>query len=155
MEFDGEVINFNIFEEKRYLSDVHSLNFMDIVQPLTEECFEFTNHDFLELVLNRKFDKNSVNNIVEKFKLDDELLGIVEFMNDKNNIMFNEMGILRKVKFQELEEFQNKAFENSCIYKNKTTTFQDKYFSSKSVEIGQKVLLYASHIKGFSGKLRS
>ena len=31
MEFDGEIINFNIFEENRYPSDVYSLNFMDIV----------------------------------------------------------------------------------------------------------------------------
>nr|KAJ0185692.1 hypothetical protein LSAT_V11C900456490 [Lactuca sativa] len=103
MEFDGEVININIFEDKR------------------------------------KFDKNSVKEVAGKFKLDDELLGIVEFMNDRKNIGFNEMGILRKVKFQELEEFQNKTFENSYIYKNKTKAFHEKYLSCKSFETSQKL----------------
>nr|KAJ0190445.1 hypothetical protein LSAT_V11C800437380 [Lactuca sativa] len=36
-----------------------------------------------ELVLNKKFDKNSVKKIADKFKLDDGLLGIMEFMDDK------------------------------------------------------------------------
>nr|KAJ0203812.1 hypothetical protein LSAT_V11C500279120 [Lactuca sativa] len=134
-EFDGEVINFNTFEEKRYPSDAHSLNFVDIIQPLTEECFELTNHDFLELVLNRKFDKNLVKEI-----LDDELLGIVAFMNDKKNMVLNKMGILWKVMFQELEEFRNKAFKNSYNYKNKTKAFYEKYISYKSFETGQKYM---------------
>nr|KAJ0215781.1 hypothetical protein LSAT_V11C300140050 [Lactuca sativa] len=148
MEFDGERRGTPVI--------VHSLNFVDIVQPLTEECLELTNHDFLELVLNRKFDKKkSVKEIVEKFKLDDELLGIMEVMNGKKNIGFNEMGILRKVRFQELEEFQNKTFENLYVYKNKNKAFHDKYLSRKSFETCQKVLLYDSHLKWFFGKLRS
>nr|KAJ0200209.1 hypothetical protein LSAT_V11C600302320 [Lactuca sativa] len=113
----------------RYPSDVQSLNFIDIVRPLTGKCFELTNHEFLELVLSRNFEKNSVKEIAKKFKLDDKLLGIVEFMNDKKNIEFNEMGTHRKLKFQKLEEFQNEAFENSHIYKDKTETFQNKYLS--------------------------
>ncbi|XP_023771715.2 mediator of RNA polymerase II transcription subunit 15-like [Lactuca sativa] len=63
MEFDGEVINFNIYEAMRYPSDVHCINFVDIIQPLTEKCFELTNHDLLELVLSRNFDNNSVKEI--------------------------------------------------------------------------------------------
>ena len=60
MEFDGEVINFNIYEAMRYPSDVHCINFVDIIQPLTEKCFELTNHDLLELVLSRNFDNTLV-----------------------------------------------------------------------------------------------
>lgn len=36
MEFDGEVINFSIYEAMRYPSDVHSHNFMDVIHPLTK-----------------------------------------------------------------------------------------------------------------------
>nr|KAJ0188563.1 hypothetical protein LSAT_V11C900456170 [Lactuca sativa] len=155
MEFDGEVINFNIFEEKRYPSDVHSLNFVDIVHPLTKECYELTNHDFLELALSRNFDKNIVKKIPEKFKLDNEMLGNVECLDEKKNMGFHEKGILRKAKFQELKELQNKPFKSSGIYKGKTKAFHDKYLSHKTFEIGQKVLLYESRLKWFSGKLRS
>ncbi|XP_042758122.1 uncharacterized protein LOC111902501 [Lactuca sativa] len=115
MEFDGEVINFNIIEEKRYPND----------------------------------------EIPEKLKLDKEMLVNVEFIDEKKNIRFHEMGIHQKLKIQELEEIKNEAFESSHIYKDKTKAFHDKYLSRKIFEIGQKVLLYDSRFKWFFGKLRS
>ncbi|XP_023748222.1 uncharacterized protein LOC111896464 [Lactuca sativa] len=69
MESDGEVINFNFYEARRYPSDVHCINFVDIIQPLTKKCFELTNHDLLELILSRNFDNNSVKEIAEKFQV--------------------------------------------------------------------------------------
>ncbi|KAL7599655.1 hypothetical protein Lser_V15G27121 [Lactuca serriola] len=115
MEFDGEVINFNIIEEKRYPND----------------------------------------EIPEKLKLDKEMLVNVEFIDEKKNIGFHEMGIHQKLKIQELEEIKNEAFESLHIYKDKTKAFHDKYLSRKIFEIGQKVLLYDSRFKWFFGKLWS
>ncbi|XP_023743058.2 uncharacterized protein LOC111891222 [Lactuca sativa] len=89
MELDGEVINFNIYEAMRYPGDVHCINFVDIIQPFTEKCFELTNHDLLELVLSRNFDSKSVKEIAENFKLDEELLEIVESMEEKKKIRYD------------------------------------------------------------------
>ncbi|XP_023746713.1 uncharacterized protein LOC111894850 [Lactuca sativa] len=93
MEFDGDVINFNIYEAMRYPSDVHCINFVDIIQPLTEKCFELTNHDLLELVLSRNFDNNSVKEIAENFKLDEELLEIVESMEEKKKMRYENSNV--------------------------------------------------------------
>nr|KAJ0197497.1 hypothetical protein LSAT_V11C700348970 [Lactuca sativa] len=95
---------------ERYPNDVHSLNFVDIVRPLNKECFELTNHDFLELALNKNFDKNLVREIPEKLKLDKEMLVNVEFIDEKKNMGFHEMGIHQKLKIQELEEIKNEEF---------------------------------------------
>nr|KAJ0188734.1 hypothetical protein LSAT_V11C900459020 [Lactuca sativa] len=35
MKFDGEVINFNIYDAMRYPDDVSTLNFIDVIEPLT------------------------------------------------------------------------------------------------------------------------
>ncbi|KAL7587997.1 hypothetical protein Lser_V15G36806 [Lactuca serriola] len=43
MEFDGEVINFNIYDAMRYADDVSALNFIDVIEPLSAEYFEITN----------------------------------------------------------------------------------------------------------------
>ena len=73
----------------------------------------------------------------------------------KLNMKMDEAGVQRKLEIQELEEIRNEAFESSRIYKDKTKAFHDNYLSRKTFEIGQKVLLYDSRLKWFSGKLQS
>ncbi|XP_042752687.1 uncharacterized protein LOC122195183 [Lactuca sativa] len=73
----------------------------------------------------------------------------------KLNMKIDEAGVHQKLEIQELEEIRNKAFESSRIYKDKTKAFHDKYLFRKTFEIGQKVLLYDSRLKWFSGKLLS
>ncbi|KAL7618639.1 hypothetical protein Lser_V15G00868 [Lactuca serriola] len=73
----------------------------------------------------------------------------------KLNMKIDDAGVHRKLEIQELEEIRNEAFESSRIYKDKTKAFHDNYLSRKTFEIGQKVLLYDSRLKWFSGKLQS
>ncbi|XP_031259010.1 uncharacterized protein LOC116117131 [Pistacia vera] len=62
----------------------------------------------------------------------------------------------RKLQLQELEEIRLEAYENSRIYKDKTTkVFHDKMIVRKHFVVGQKVLLYNSRLKLTPGKLRS
>ncbi|XP_023732206.1 uncharacterized protein LOC111880021 [Lactuca sativa] len=89
MEFDREVINFNIYEPIRYPSNIHCINFVDMIQPLTKKCFELTNHDSLELVLSMNFDNNLVKVIATNFKLDEEFLEIVEFMEERRKMRYD------------------------------------------------------------------
>ncbi|XP_052488051.1 uncharacterized protein LOC128041773 [Gossypium raimondii] len=61
----------------------------------------------------------------------------------------------RKLDIQKLKEIRNDAYENARIYKDKTKLFHDKRIAQKHFSVGQKVLLYNSVLKLFSGKLRS
>ncbi|KAK4381804.1 hypothetical protein Sango_2933000 [Sesamum angolense] len=71
------------------------------------------------------------------------------------NLAMDEAGEQRKLELQELEEIRNDAYENSKIYKEKAKAFHDRIISRKEFNIGQKVLLFHSKLKLFSGKLRS
>ena len=61
----------------------------------------------------------------------------------------------RKLQLNELEELRNYSYENSKIIKAKTKAFHDSRISRKILEIGQKILLYNSHLHLFPGKLKS
>nr|GLL31302.1 uncharacterized protein LOC109178455 [Ipomoea trifida] len=71
------------------------------------------------------------------------------------NMNIDESGLHRKLQLSELEEIRNEAYENSRIYKDKTKAFHDKMILRKEFSIGQKVLLFQSRLRLFSGKLRS
>ena len=64
-------------------------------------------------------------------------------------------GLNRKLQLNELEEIRNDAFESSRIFKARTKEFHDKHINKKSFEPGQKVWLFNSKLRLFSGKLRS
>ena len=64
-------------------------------------------------------------------------------------------GIARKLQLQELEEIRNDAYENARIYKDKNKSLHDQMITRKEFHVGDKVLLYHSHLKLFPGKLRS
>ena len=49
----------------------------------------------------------------------------------------------------------NDAYESARIYKEKAKVFHDKMISRKEFKVGQKVFLYHSRLRLFSGKLRS
>ncbi|KAM1590792.1 hypothetical protein ACFX1Z_034512 [Malus domestica] len=56
MEFDGEVINFNLFYSIKYPSDDHSCFSIDVFASLAQDHFEQLNDDALELVIARGMD---------------------------------------------------------------------------------------------------
>ncbi|XP_076914824.1 uncharacterized protein LOC143573953 [Bidens hawaiensis] len=76
MEFDGEVINFNIDDAIRYPSDVSSLNYIDVVEPIIDKCFELSNNGVSVLVLNKRIKEVASKEHNEKFKLGEELTEI-------------------------------------------------------------------------------
>ena len=64
-------------------------------------------------------------------------------------------GEKRLLQLSELDEFRNEAYENSCIYKEKTKAWHDKHITRKEFTVGQQVLLFNSRLKLFPGKLKS
>ena len=63
MEFDGEVIRFNIFEAMRYPSDVHSVFAMDDINTLVQDFFELSGNDSFEIAISKILRKMILRNM--------------------------------------------------------------------------------------------
>jgi len=59
------------------------------------------------------------------------------------------------LQLQELEEIRLEAYDNSLIYIGKAKAFHDAKLSRKEFQVGEKLLLFNSKLKLFSGKLNS
>nr|GEV77407.1 reverse transcriptase domain-containing protein [Tanacetum cinerariifolium] len=60
-----------------------------------------------------------------------------------------------KVQLNELNELPNQAYENSLIYKEKTKKIHDFKIKNHVFNIGDRVLLFKSRLKIFSGELKT
>nr|GEX42785.1 reverse transcriptase domain-containing protein [Tanacetum cinerariifolium] len=60
----------------------------------------------------------------------------------------------RKVQINELNELRDQAYENSLIYKEKSKRLHDSKINNRVFNIGDRVLLFNSRLKIFSGKLK-
>nr|GEY10814.1 reverse transcriptase domain-containing protein [Tanacetum cinerariifolium] len=61
----------------------------------------------------------------------------------------------RKIQINELNELRDQAYENYLIYKEKTKRIHDSKIKNRVFNIGDRVLLFNSHLKIFSGKLKT
>ena len=69
---------------------------------------------------------------------------------------FEAVGIKRKMQLSELDEWQEKEYHNSKIYKERTKRWHYKRIKKKDFAPGDQVLLFNSRIKLFGhGKLQS
>ena len=69
MEFDGQTVEFNIFDSMKHPKDVHSLCFMEVVEPVVQEVFNvYGGDDSLKSVL-----ENALGQAELDFELSDEL----------------------------------------------------------------------------------
>ncbi|XP_062089700.1 uncharacterized protein LOC133796241 [Humulus lupulus] len=73
----------------------------------------------------------------------------------RSNVDLFMAGQNRLLELNELDEFQNEAYENARIYKDKYKAFHDKRILRKDFQPGDKVLLFNSRLKLFPGKLKS
>ncbi|GJT34421.1 reverse transcriptase domain-containing protein [Tanacetum coccineum] len=71
------------------------------------------------------------------------------------NFDLKTVGDHRKVQMNELNELQDQAYENSLIYKEKTKKIHDSKIKNRFFNVGDRVLLFISRLKIFSGKLKT
>ncbi|GKA19674.1 reverse transcriptase domain-containing protein [Tanacetum coccineum] len=71
------------------------------------------------------------------------------------NFDLKSTGDRRKVQMNELNELRDQAYENSLIYKDKTKKIHDSKINNRVFNIGDRVLLFNSRLKIFSGKLKT
>ncbi|KAM2377635.1 hypothetical protein ACFX1X_044207 [Malus domestica] len=60
MEFDGEVINFNLSDSMKYPSENHSCFAIDVIDSLSQDHFDKLNDEALELVIAQGMDKQNI-----------------------------------------------------------------------------------------------
>nr|GEX02313.1 reverse transcriptase domain-containing protein [Tanacetum cinerariifolium] len=61
----------------------------------------------------------------------------------------------RKLQLNELSELRDEAYENSVIYKERTKKLHDSKIKNRIFNVGDQVLLFNSHLKIFSRKLKT
>ncbi|GKA86578.1 reverse transcriptase domain-containing protein, partial [Tanacetum coccineum] len=71
------------------------------------------------------------------------------------NFDLKSAGDHRKVQLNELNELHDQAYENSLIYKEKTKKIHDSKIKNRVFNVGDRVLLFNSLLKIFSGKLKT
>nr|GEV46040.1 reverse transcriptase domain-containing protein [Tanacetum cinerariifolium] len=60
-----------------------------------------------------------------------------------------------KIQLNERNELRDQAYENSLIYNEKTKKIHDSKIKNRIFNVGDRVLLFNSHLKIFSGKLKT
>nr|GEW44244.1 reverse transcriptase domain-containing protein [Tanacetum cinerariifolium] len=71
------------------------------------------------------------------------------------NVDLKTAGYYRKLQLNELNELRDQAYENSLIYKKKAKKIHDSKIKNRIFNVGDRVLLFNSRLKIFSGKLKT
>nr|GEW54519.1 reverse transcriptase domain-containing protein [Tanacetum cinerariifolium] len=71
------------------------------------------------------------------------------------NFDLKTVGDHRKLQLNEVNELRDQAYENYLIYKEKTKKLHDSKIKNRIFNVGDRVLLFNSRLKIFSGKLKS
>ncbi|GKA74128.1 reverse transcriptase domain-containing protein [Tanacetum coccineum] len=130
--------------------------------PQTSGQVEVSNRG-LKRILERTVGENRASwscLLVRKQTGDDALLGL-SYSLQKNlwvtpyKICIGKGMSSTKVQLNELNELRDQAYENSLIYKEKTKRIHDAKIKNRVFNVGDRVLLFNSRLKIFSGKLKS
>ena len=77
MEFDGEIVKFNIYDAMKYPNDDNPVYSIDVINSLAQEVFEFDGKDGMEVAISKPFEKEN-----EELALSTDLQETVAALND-------------------------------------------------------------------------
>nr|GEV90115.1 reverse transcriptase domain-containing protein [Tanacetum cinerariifolium] len=82
---------------------------------------------------------------------------LLDFVREamRHSMLIHNTSDHRQVQINELNELCDQAYNNSLIYKEKTKRRHDSKIKNRVFNIGDRVLLFNSRLKIFSGKLKS
>ena len=72
MEFDGEVIKFNIFDAMRFPTDVNYVYALDVIAELSQNIHDLSNEDEFLTVLTKSLDNAELQKV--RYQINAELL---------------------------------------------------------------------------------
>ncbi|XP_027150283.1 uncharacterized protein LOC113750515 [Coffea eugenioides] len=67
MEFDGDIIKFNIYDAMKYPNESHSVFVIDVIDFLTQQTFELTDDDVSKATITSGLDRKYIQKIRGKF----------------------------------------------------------------------------------------
>nr|POE93169.1 hypothetical protein CFP56_40322 [Quercus suber] len=77
MEFDGEIVKFNIYDAMKYPDDDNPIYSIDVIDSLAQEVFELDGKDGLEVAISKHLEKEN-----EELALSTDLQETVATLND-------------------------------------------------------------------------
>ncbi|XP_016707009.1 uncharacterized protein [Gossypium hirsutum] len=80
IEFDGEVVKFNVYEAMGQPSTILNISCVDIIEPLTKFHFEYDEDDGLQTVLCKNLDLNTMDKLDELMTFKESIRETVVFM---------------------------------------------------------------------------
>nr|GEW51981.1 reverse transcriptase domain-containing protein [Tanacetum cinerariifolium] len=128
-----------------------------LYHPQTSGQVEVSNHG-LKRILERAVGENRAS---WSDKLDDALWAFFELEHKAYwalkhaNFNLKIADDHRKIQINELNELLDQAYKNYLIYKDKTKRIHDSKIKNRVLNVGDRVLLFNSRLKIFSGKLKS
>jgi len=75
MEFDGEVIKFNIFDAMRFPADVNYVYALDVFDALSQDVYDLSHEDELFTVLTKRFDHVEFQKV--PYQVNDNLVDVI------------------------------------------------------------------------------
>ncbi|GJX15424.1 reverse transcriptase domain-containing protein [Tanacetum coccineum] len=111
----------------------------------------------LKRILERTVEENRASCLfMESLAIYRLMLEIKEYWALKHaNFDLKTAGDHRKLQLNELNELRDQAYENSLIYKERTKKLHDSKIKNRIFNVGDRVLLFNSRLKIFSGKLKT
>ncbi|GJS66746.1 reverse transcriptase domain-containing protein [Tanacetum coccineum] len=109
----------------------------------------------LKRILERTVGENRAS---WSYKLDDALWAFQHkayWALKRANFDLKTAGDHRKLQLNELNKLRDQAYENSFIYKERTKKLHNSKIRNRIFNVGDRVLLFNSRLKIFSGKLKT
>nr|GEV57969.1 reverse transcriptase domain-containing protein [Tanacetum cinerariifolium] len=106
----------------------------------------------LKRILERTVGENRAS---LSYKIDDPLWAFRTAFKTPIGCTPYKLVYVKKVQMNDLNELRDQAYENSFIYKDKTKKIHDSKIKNHVFNIGDRVLLFISRLKIFSGKLKA
>ncbi|XP_016679299.1 uncharacterized protein [Gossypium hirsutum] len=86
MEFDGEIMKFNVYEAMGHPNSLLNISSIDSIDCLTQSYFEYHDFDELETVLYRSIDMDVLNHLEELAIIEDPLREIIKHLETQPSL---------------------------------------------------------------------
>ena len=88
MEFDGETVEFNIYDAMKYPIEDHSLCTIDVIEPIMQDVFDISGCDELQSII-----ENNIDEFHTEYDLPTNMQVVLAQMDAKGKLLIDPLGI--------------------------------------------------------------